>query len=90
MEVFDAVKFKKLFAKVKEQKEHEDTKQLGIEMATTGKVEEFMKYSYKELSEALTSLFTRMEDVGKISEKLEHIRVGFLSAKRMAGPRRMW
>lgn len=90
MEIFDAVKFKKLFDKVKEHEEHEDAKKLGIDMATTGKVEELLKASYQELMEALKSLTVRVEDVGKISEHLQRMERGLEGAMKIAGPRRMW
>ena len=90
MEIFDAVKFKKLFSKVKEHENHEDVHQLGITMATTGKVDELLKKTYQELSEALKSLTVRVEDVGKISEHLERIDRGLKASAKIAGPRRMW
>ena len=90
MKIFDACKFKKLFAEVKEQEEREDVKKLGIEMATSGKVEELLKVSYKELKEAFNTLKNRVEDVNEISEKLRHIEQGLSGAIRVAGPRRMW
>ena len=75
MEIFDAVKFKKLFSKVKEHEKHDDVHQLGITMATTGKVDELLKKTYQELSEALKSLTVRVEDVGKLSEHLQLSRL---------------
>lgn len=90
MEIFDAVKFKKLFSKVKEHEKHDDVHQLGITMATTGKVDELLKKTYQELSEALKSLTVRVEDVGKLSEHLERIDRGLMASAKIAGPRRMW
>lgn len=90
MVLFDAIKFKKLFAEVKEQDEHADSKQLGVSMATTGKVEELLTKSYQELMDALKSLTVRVEDIGKISEHLQRMDRGLKVTAKLPCPRRMW
>ena len=90
MEIFDAVKFKMLFNEVKEPEEFGDVKMLGIEMATTGKVEELLKKPFAELMDALHSLNDRIVDAEKLSEHLQRIDSGVKAAVKIAGPRRMW
>ena len=90
MEVLSYKKFKKQLLKKKDVMSHDETRKLGISMATSGDVEELLKNPLEDLKVALLSLCDATVNAALDAEKICDLHSAVASLHKVAGPRRMW